>query len=288
VTLLAGGKRIPLPAVGLKAETWTPVAVPLGGNEAANGIEFALGEPGRKGRLFAAGAVFNVTRAATLADLALVPGGLRPLPVAITSRDDARDYVALTRQLAAANPGFAKLDRVLVAVPRSSLAAARKVFTGMARFLDLPPLEADDQRIVPFDSADSLEAAFDAALIGRSHLLVVLVDTREAPRTSAAVQVKRCQDAMGKGTLPLLLLSHHHEGDPQLRLAWRSYLDALRRDLPTLPVIDGGAAARVLRENNATPGKDDGDRLRDESIAGGFSELVARLRAVLTVSGAGR
>ena len=287
ITLLSGGKRVPLPALNLEAGVWTPVIVPLTASDPATGIEFSVNESNRKSRLYGAGAVFHATRAATLIDLALVPGGLRPLPVAFTNRDGPDDYIALATRLAASNAGFSKLDRVMLAVPNGSADTANKILAGLTKFMELPPPTVSDQRIVTFDDADSLNAAF----ISHTHLLVVVVNTNKAPtRTTVTSQAKRCRDAMAKGTLPVLLLSHHYEDqDNELaRRAWEDYLAALHRELPTLPIIDGGVVPRFLRKNATSIQESESQRLRDTSLAAGFVELITRMRAVLTLSGAGR
>ena len=290
VTLMATGKRLPLPAVRLEANTWTPVIVPLTGSDPADSIEFSLGESGRKTRLYGAGAVLHATRAATLADLGLVPGALRPLPVAFTNLDEPADFIALTKQLVGINSGFAKLDQVMVAAPAESGDAAGTVLGGLAKFMELPPPTSSDSRIVTFDgSRGSLDSIFDAAIISHTHLLVIMVNTSKAPTpTSVPYQAKRCRDAMAKGILPVLLLSADYEASDAQRRTWQDYLEALHRELPTLPIIDGGAAPRFLRINGADLSGRDTKHLRDDSVGAGFVELVTRLRAVIMLSGAGR
>ncbi len=288
VTLLLGSKRVPLPAINLEADVWTPVIVPLTGSDPATGIEFSVSESNRKSRLYGAGAVFNATSAATLADLALVPGGLRPMAVAITNRDGPHDYIAGAIRLAASNAGFSKLDRVMLATPNGSSDTANKLLAGLTKFLELSPPTASDPRIVTFDDANSLDAAFDAALISRTHLMVVVVNTNKEPtRTTVAKLVKRCRDALAKGTLPVLMFSHHYESNEWQR-AWEEYVAAVQRELPALPIIDGGAAPRFLRINHVSINEATAERLRDDSIHAGFVELITRLRTVLTLSGANR
>ncbi|HEX3132694.1 MAG TPA: hypothetical protein VHX44_03815, partial [Planctomycetota bacterium] len=289
VTLLVADKRIPLPALHLESDTWTPVRVPLTGSDPANGIEFSVGESGRKSRLYGAGAVFHATRVATIADLGLTPGGLKALPIAFTNRDGPDDYIALTKKLAGTNSGFAKLDHLVIAAPAGSLVAASNLLTGLAKFLALPPPSTGDPRIVTFDSAESLEAAFDAAFIRHAHLLVVMVNTGRPPtKTTVSAQAKRCREAMAKGTLPVLMLSPQYEDNESLRRAWEDYVSALQRELPTLPIIDGGTASHFLRINNVSVSEADAQHLREDSVGAGFVELVTRLRAVLTISGVGQ
>jgi microcompartment protein CcmK/EutM len=90
--------------------------------------------------------------------------------------------------------------------------------------------------------------------------------------------------------LPLLVLGQQYEKNPELRRAWESYLDNVRAGLPTLPLIDGGAAVRFLREHAQSMDATGAAvaTLRDDSIAAGFTELVARLRAVLVGGAAER
>ncbi len=292
VTLLAGGKRLTRSAQQLEAGAWTPVIISLDATDPVIAVEFAVGEASKRLSLFGAAAVFHATRPATLADLEVVPGALRPLPVSLTNREPQQDYRALIRQLSDAGQGFAALDRVLIATPEGSRDTATKILSGLARLLELSPVIANDPRIVTYAGVDSLDAAFATALSLRTHVLLVVVDSNRMPFSlaTAQVQVKRCSSALAKGVLPVLVLSHHHAGNQALGKAWEEYLGVIRQQLPALPIIDGGIAPHFL--HTYAPTLSDGDpvakRLRDESLAGGFFELFARVRAVLTLTGAGR
>jgi serine/threonine protein kinase len=291
VTLLAGGKRLTRVAQPLEAGAWTPVIIPLDATDPVVAVEFAVGESGKRLHLFGAAAVFHATRPATLADLEVVPGALRPLPVSLTSREPQQDYRALIRQLSDAGHGFAALDRVLIATPDGSRDTATKILSGLTRLLELSPVSANDPRIVTYDGVTSLDAAFASAAAQHSHVLLVVVDSNRMPSIDTApLQVKRCSGALAKGMLPVLVLSHHHAGNEALSRAWDGYLGVMRQQLPALPIIDGGIAPQFLHTYAPTLG--DGDpvakRLRDESLAAGFFELFARVRAVITLSGASR
>ncbi|MBA3697822.1 MAG: serine/threonine protein kinase [Planctomycetes bacterium] len=293
VTLMAGGKRLTRPAQAIAAGVWIPVIIALDASDPVVGIEFAGGEAGRRIQLFGAAAVFHATRPATVADLGFVPGALRPLPVSLTNRSPQQDYRALVRQISDAGSGFAGLDRVLIATPEGAADTAAKVLGGIAHLLELPPAVPNDPRIVTFTNtnADTLEAAFASATTKQVHLLVIVVNTAKEPTpTTALDQVKRCQAAMAKGILPVLLLSHHHQSRPDLRRAWDGYLGMIQTQVPSLPIIDGGIADQFLRAHLPTLGDNSPETrtLRDESLSAGFVELVTRLRTVLALSGGSR
>ncbi len=292
VALIAGSKRLPRPAQRLEAGTWIPVVVALDASEAVTAIEFTCPQGGARTRLHGAVAAFVPTRTATVADLGLVPGALRTLPVALTSRDVQNDYRVSTRRLAAAGSGFASLDRVRIVVPAGAQVAAGELLSGLAGIMDLPSASgASDDRIVTYSNADirSLDAAFAGALTAKVHLLVVMVDTSQMPVISTALkQVERCRAAMAQGTLPVLLLSHAYEGEAQLRRDWNGYLGLVHSELPELPIIDGGISARFLRGLVPEVSDVQARRLRDDSYRAGFSELVARLRTAITLIGSGR
>jgi len=288
VSVMTGGKRLPHGTQQVEAGIWTPVIIQLDASDPVEAIEFIVREPGKRIQLYGAAAVFHATRSANIADLDLVPGALRPLPLSLINRDTQQDYRALIRQINDTGSGFATLDRVLIAMPDGATDAANKVLSGLARLLELPPVEVNDKRIVRFDSATSLDAAFTNAMAAHTHLFVVVVDTSRTPKATTALdQVKRCTNAMAKGTLPVLLLSHHYESDPALRRAWEGYLGMIRQEVPSLPIIDGGIAARFLHTYATTLLDDDQQarRLRDQSLGAGFVELIARVRAVITLSG---
>jgi hypothetical protein len=291
VTLMAGGKRLSRPPQSLEAGTWTPMTVSLDTGDPVVGIEFSAGESGRRIQLYGAAAVLHAARPATVIDLALAPGALRPLPVSLTNRDPQQDYRTFIRQVSDAGASFAALDRVTVASLEGSTDTAGKVLSGLTRLLDLPPVTSNDQRIVTFRNAVTLDAVFANAASQQVQLLVIVVNTSEPPTPSTALdQVKRCKNASARGTLPVLLLSHHHQDDVGLRRAWDGYLGMIRAQVPGLPIIDGGIAQQFLHTHlpELTISDPTALRMRDESIAAGFFELVARLRAVIALSGRSR
>jgi serine/threonine protein kinase len=291
ITLKAGRRDLIRPAQALEGGMWTPVFIALDASDPVAAIEFSAGEPGKRIQLFAAAAVVHATRAATLSDLDLVPGGLRPLPVSLLSRDPQLNYGALVRQLNEANPGFATLNRVTISVPDGYRDTATKVLAGLSKMLDLPSVQANDPRIMTYDGAPSLDATFTQAKTNHSHLLIVVVDTSKAPKsTLAPAHITRCREALEAGTLPIYMLSHHHVLDEGLRLAWDGYLSNITKAIPSIPIIDGGIAVRFLQTYAPTLAEDapQARRLRDESLASAYLELVSRVRAVLALSGSTR
>jgi serine/threonine protein kinase len=290
-TLISAKNRHERPAQKIDGAQWFPLQIALDAAEPITAIELACEKNAANKPVFlhATHAVFTAGRSARLSDLAVVPGGLQPLPVSVSLRpDSANDYRAMLARISRNSPAFATLDQIKIAVPAGTKQAGQFTYDIASNALNLTTQPSDSPFLFYDNSSASLDQTFKNAQ-GTCDLFFVLIGTAEAPSLNTVKDLaRRFQTAAENGTLAVLILSQHKAENASVQTQWDAYINQVKQLAPMIPIIDLSTAPPFAKKHHLSDSKSDIEKYIASNLMGGIQELIARIQWAQMLGGGRR
>jgi hypothetical protein len=158
----------------------------------------------------------------------------------------------------------------------------RHLAAGLTDRPGTPNAEPDRRALLPYAALD-LGTAFAKA--GEAPLLFLLLSAEPPPKANATDLARLCQEAVGKGTLPVLVLG---DWQAKKRMPWERFIGEVRQVLPGLPIIDLAEVTLFLQRQDPSFDPKKLAANPDQLYAGleaGVGELDQRIAWMLSAGG---